>query len=181
MNKYYTMIGSRSTPKSVLELMENIAHDLKQQGYIGRSGGANGADQALEDGCLTGTLEGCHIYLPWNGFNGKYASERGYIDTPKMKNYEKAQRVASEYHPAWGNCKRGARAMHTRNVYQVLGHDLATPSEFVICYAEPQGTKGHVKGGTGQAVRIAIDNNIPVINLWHDCNKDVENVLQLII
>lgn len=49
----------------------------------------------------------------------------------------------------------------TRNGYQVLGKDLNTPSEYLICYSNG-------KGGTQQAIRIAedININVPIFNLW---------------
>lgn len=161
--KYYTMIGSRSTPKEVYDIMVKVAAKLKSQGWIVRSGGADGADSAAEDGC---NYECMNIYLPWDGFNGRKSINRGYIDATKLKTYNQAQKMAEETHPAWERCSRGAKGLHTRNVYQVLGNDLNTPSGFVICWAEVSGNKGHVKGGTATAVSLALKNNIPVINLY---------------
>ena len=166
MIKYYTMIGSRNTPTNVCITLKEIAKELYLLGYIGRSGGANGADQAMEDGHTIGVIENASIYLPWNNFNGKSSNMRGYINSTKLMTYEKAKEIASGVHPAWDKCKHGTQALHTRNVFQILGSSLKSPSDFVICYAEPTGTKGYVKGGTGTAVKIAIDNGIPVYNLW---------------
>ena len=49
------------------------------------------------------------------------------------------------------NCKR--------NVFQVLGADLKTPTEFIICWTDKY-------GGTQQALRIAKSFSIPVFNLF---------------
>ena len=51
MSKIYTGIGSRNTPKEVLELMKTIGKYLGCLGYELRSGGADGADSAFESGC----------------------------------------------------------------------------------------------------------------------------------
>lgn len=167
-NKYYTMIGSRETPENIIILMENIAEKLAGLHWTGRSGGANGADSALEVGChLCHTME---IYLPWEGFNGRSSDNRGYINTPRMLNYKQAEKIAEETHPAWDRCSRGAKALHTRNVYQLLGKDLSTPSKFVICWAKPTGIGDNVKGGTGTAVKLGIENRVEIINLYHEHN-----------
>ena len=164
-SKYYTMIGSRNTPQDDMQILSQMAEDLASLGYIGRSGGAVGADQAMEDGIRRKDRDLQEIYLPWSGFKGKKPPTIGMIDTQSLPNYQQAQQIASETHPAWRNCNRTARAFHTRNVYQILGLDLDTPSTIVICYAEPSGDKGYVKGGTATAVKIAIDRGIPVLNL----------------
>lgn len=48
-----------------------------------------------------------------------------------------------------------------RNTYQVLGPDLKTHSEFVLCWTP----SGRGEGGTGQAIRIARAYHIPVYDL----------------
>jgi hypothetical protein len=41
--KYYAGIGSRETPKDILDLISKIAIKLESLGYTLRSGGADGA------------------------------------------------------------------------------------------------------------------------------------------
>ena len=48
---YYAGIGSRNTPKEVLDVFESIGKYLALQGFVLRSGGADGADRAFERGC----------------------------------------------------------------------------------------------------------------------------------
>lgn len=55
----------------------------------------------------------------------------------------------------------------SRNSYQVLEKDLNTPVEFVLCWTKD----GKASGGTGQAMRIAKDKNIPIFNLKTDIEK----------
>lgn len=146
---YYTGIGSRNTPPYILSVMASLAHRLPVFGFILRSGGAHGADQAFETGARMG--EGKYdIYLPWPEFNNN-PSQLFKIDNNAMD-------LAKTFHPAWDKCSGGARKLHARNGYQVMGPTLLSPSEFVICWT-PEG-KG--TGGTGQAIRIAEHFGIPV-------------------
>ncbi|NYZ25158.1 hypothetical protein HND93_36125, partial [Azospirillum sp. ROY-1-1-2] len=66
---HYAGIGSRETPPAVLEVMAAVGERLAQLGWVLRSGGAVGADQAFERGCdrVGGRKE---IFLPWPGFDG---------------------------------------------------------------------------------------------------------------
>lgn len=83
------------------------------------------------------------------------------------------ERIASEVHPAWDKCNEWARGMHSRNCHQILGYDLQSPVDAVICWTP----NGKIKGGTATAIRIALKYNIPVFNLGV---KDKDNVLQSI-
>lgn len=170
-SKYYTLIGSRSTPEDIMQLLEGVAAKLNNQGWTVRSGGADGADSCAEqqDSYLNWSM---HIYLPWDGFNGRDSGNRGYINTPKANTYPQACEIAERLHPNWSACSRGARALHTRNVYQIMGDSLNEPSKFVLCWAIPSDNIGNVKGGTGQAVRFALENGIPVYNLYHQEIRD---------
>lgn len=184
MNRYYTLVGSRETPENSCRDLTVLANLLARIGWIGRSGGADGADSCLEDGCLGMFSARMEIYLPWWNFNGRSADNRSYIDTPKLKNYKQAELIASTTHPAWDKIKRdgspvlsrGAKALHTRNVYQVLGKDLNSPSTFLLCWAEP--TPDGVKGGTNTAVQLAKKHGADIINLY---GLEYEDVLLKLI
>lgn len=143
--KYYAGIGSRETPPRVLAKMTAIAQDLAAQGYILRSGAAEGADSAFE----AGAGDAKEIWIPWRGFQNHPSRL-----VPSLAAFE----MAARFHPAWERCSRGARALHARNCHQVLGADLATPVEFVVCWTKD----GRASGGTGQAIRIAQHHGIPV-------------------
>lgn len=148
---YYAGIGSRETPKEMLEHFKYIAGVLANKGFTLRSGGAKGADSSFEIGCdrVKGLKE---IFLPWRGFENS---------SSKLYNIsDEAMKIAAKYHPYWYNLSQGAQKLQARNSYQVLGYDLKTPSNFIICYTK--GGKG--SGGTGQAIRIAKANNIPVFD-----------------
>lgn len=152
MNIYYAGIGSRETPEDVLKIFRDIGElmDTKYD-FILRSGHADGADMAFEQGCDR-VYGGKEIYLPWVGFNGSNSSL-------VVKNIE-AFDIAQKYHPYWHNLKEGARKLQARNSHQVLGLDLETPSSFILCWTK----NGKGSGGTGQAIRIAKAYSIPVFD-----------------
>lgn len=73
---------------------------------------------------------------------------------------EDVEKLSIHYHPNWYALKPAAKKLIARDAYQILGMDLNSPVDFVICYT----AGGKVDGGTGQAIRIAMDHNIPVVN-----------------
>jgi len=153
---FYTGIGSRETPREVMITMYHFAIKLAEQGFRLRSGGADGANTAFECGAIKG-LGAMEIYLPWVGFNGRSSQ----FTRPSDAAYD----IASEIHPAWFKCSRGAKALHARNCHQILGMDLNSPSSFVVCWTPG----GKLVGGTRTALVLASLNNIPVFNLFnHD-------------
>lgn len=164
---YYAGIGSRKTPPEVLKEMSAIAERLSSLGFTLRSGGADGADSLFEQGCdkANGRKE---VFLPWKGFNGR--------DSKLFEQSPQAVYLASEAHPSWHSCSQGVKKMHARNVHQVLGHyqeygGFTKPSSFVICWTpdgcEHTSTRKRETGGTGQAITIASNNNVPVFNLFN--------------
>ena len=153
--KTYTGIGSRETPPDILMLMTSLATALSKHNYILRSGGAEGADSAFE---LGATYK--EIYLPWNGFNGKVVDGVSYLLPIET---EQAREYVYDYHPNGLYLKAGAFKLMVRNTYQVLGASLHNPSDVLFCWT----SDGRASGGTGQAMRIADDYNIPIINLYH--------------
>lgn len=152
MLSYYTGIGSRKTPLPHLAEMRTIAAELAQRGYVLRSGGADGADLAFEQGCdeVQGKKQ---IYLPWRNFNNNKSA--------LYKIPVEAFHIAAKVHPAWSQLRGVVRRLHARNVLQVLGEDLQTPSKFVICWT----LDGACVGGTATAIKLAQQHNIRVINL----------------
>lgn len=162
--KYYSGIGSRKTPVEIRSVLTEIAEKLAKKGYVLRSGGAAGADQSFEAGCLNagGAME---IFLPWNKYEGKTADQSQYMYTRELdyNSYSIAKRLAETYHPTWDTLTNSVKQLHTRNVHIVLGVQCDTPSRFVVCYTEDENY-----GGTSQALRIARQLEIPVFNLAKD-------------
>lgn len=153
MVRYYTGIGSRNTPEDILSFMTKIAKLYHSLGWVLRSGGAVGADTAFESGA--GELK--EIYK---------ADIYKFVESEL---YQRAKELSKTYHGAWMKCSDYAKALHARNVFQVLGQDLNTPSQFVVCWT-PDGCKDHYArtletGGTGTAISVAWGRGITIYNL----------------
>lgn len=141
---YYAGIGSRQTPEDVLQLMTVIAGVLCSMGVCLRSGAALGADKAFELGVGNNALK--DIYGPSDATSESFD-------------------LSSRYHGGWNCLDSGVKRLHARNAQILLGRDLNSPVGFIVCW-----TPGGVAvGGTGQALRIAVDYQIPVYNLANDC------------
>jgi hypothetical protein len=140
--------------------MVEIAQELAAKDWILRSGAADGADKAFEDGCNLYKGEK-QIYLPWKGFNG--SNSNLYLDL-KDPMHMQAYNIASKIHPAWGKLSHAGRKLHTRNVFQILGWDLKSPTGMVIAWT-PYGKE---VGGTRTVLVLAKQHNVPIINLAVD-------------
>ena len=159
----YAGIGSRETPNDVLSLMTRIGKFLSENNIILRSGHAGGADLAFENGCDLANKNNKEIWIPWRNFNN---SNSNFIVTSP-----EAFKMAAEIHPAWDRCSDGAKKLHARNMHQILGTDLNTPCNFVICYTK----NGLLSGGTAQAIRLSEKYNIPVFNIGNfDKHSDIK-------
>ena len=163
MYKSYAGIGSRQTPEDILVVMSKLGKKLASEGWTLRSGGAQGADNAFFAGVMehNNNCANVEIYLPWNKFNNHDTRNVGTIEAPLLSNWANALAMAQHYHPAWDRLKRGGKSLQARNSYQVLGRGLDTPAKFVVCWTP----NGAVTGGTGQAIRMAMDHEIPIYNL----------------
>jgi hypothetical protein len=162
-NKIYTGIGSRETPPEILKLMRNIGGTLGKNGWTLRSGHAPGADQAFEEGARAVNVPQLQLqlFIPWRTFENATRGIEFIVPDEVLPNYEEAQHIASQFHPAWEKCTDGARKLHTRNVYQIAGKDLNTKTNFVVCWTL-DGKRG---GGTGQTLRLASYLEIPIFDL----------------
>ena len=145
MSRYYAGIGARGTPQHIQYRMTRFAE--RASGLVLRSGAAAGADTAFELGA-----GGREIWLPWLRFNG-HSSPLIVTDG--------AIEIAEKFHPAWNRLANGVKKLHGRNVNILLGADLETPVEFVVCWTDG----GAAIGGTGMGIRCANYYGIPVYNL----------------
>lgn len=101
---------------------------------------------------------------------GKFLATKGLtLRSGGAKGSDKAFEIAEKYHPYFQNLSEDIKKLHARNSHQVLGKDLNTPASFIICYTP----KGKGTGGTGQALRIAKDYNIPIFDAgkYEDIDK----------
>ena len=166
MNYTYAGIGSRETPERTLQLMVVLGCRLANLGFTLHSGGARkkdgtgiSADTAFEQGC--DTVSGPkRIWIPYKGFHKSTSELYTQCDA--------AIKMAQYYHPQGRGMSTYVTSMMARNCYQVLNQDLNSPVDFVVCWTPG----GRVIGGTGQALRIADDRDIKVINLFDGTSLD---------
>lgn len=147
--KYYAGIGSRETPTHVLEMMTHLAVRLGEDGYILRSGGAKGADNAFARGAPAQEIFKSHEALPWAHEMVKtrfLPTDRGGFDH-------------------WNEYTKGLLA---RNMMQILGKNGDTPVDFVVCWTKSAVYTDSSAGGTGYAIRCALGHGIRVYNLLLD-------------
>lgn len=149
-----TGIGSRKTPDDVCNLFTELGQEVKIRNDWLRSGHADGSDYAFE----LGAKEHCIVYLPWNGFN-KEKKIWGIPRTSELR--DEVLEIVFKHEPYARELSQGVQRIKSRNVYQILGEDLKSPSDVVICWTP----NGEIVGGTGLAIKIAMDHGIPVVNI----------------
>jgi hypothetical protein len=163
----YAGIGSRETPTDVLALMQALAEKLAREGWVLRTGLSPGADQAFYRGAL---LSGAAIelYLPWPGLQGDVRFD---IEGAAVRELSAPSAAACElgrrFHPDWDALALPERQLLARDAHEVLGADLETPAELIVCWTADGSLDGEDvhEDGTGQALRIAHRHGIPVLNL----------------
>lgn len=161
----YAGIGSRETPEEIQLLQRDLGEALARLGCVLHSGHAGGSDLAFEEGALRVPGARMKIFKPWASFNGPLpADDPRYIDASLASNRLEAEKIAQRFHPSWGRLGRGGQLLQMRNSYQVLDEDLASPVDFVVCWTS-DGTRDRLRGGTGQAARIALFHDVPIWNL----------------
>ena len=159
---HYTGVGSRETPADVQALMTSIARRFAALGLVLRSGGAGGADSAFEAGAGAAR----EILLPFKGFRGH--------DSGLVRIDERAFERAAAVHPAWSRCNDFARRAHARNVHQVMGEHLDSPSALLVCWTRDGCTNAansRDTGGTRTAIVLAAEAGVPVINLQRPAHR----------
>lgn len=176
VGRSYAGIGARNAPESIKPIVIKLGYYLALEGFVLRSGGAEGMDDFFEAGAdlammVTSTAQK-QIFLP---------EENSWGNPSVWHNpSEKAQETVEIYHKYGKNMKGRSRNLMARNAHQVLGADLNDPAKFIICWTKDgclsDETRSYDKssgtGGTGQAISIASLNNIPVFNLQNKEHLD---------
>lgn len=150
----YAGIGARATPPSILTAMTVMAGWLARQRWHLNSGGATGADSAFAEGAPAGQRT---VYLPWSGYNGRTEPDCRVLSPSE---FESCMAIAARLHPAWNRCSPAVRKLHARNA-AIVGVGLGRPVDAVVAWTPG----GAITGGTGMAIRMAMEAGIPVLNL----------------
>ncbi len=151
----YAGVGARETPEPVLAHMREIAERLGERGWRLRTGGADGADNAFAAAAPPDRRE---VIVPWSGYNGWQGSGCRVLTPAEIGAMHP---LAEPHHAAWERCAAKVRDLNARNVSVLLGTDLRQPAHAVVCWTRD----GQDYGGTGMAIRLALQHRIPVLNL----------------
>jgi hypothetical protein len=160
----YACIGSRKAAetKNIKGIMQECIIHLNAFNALNRTGGADACDQWGEEVAIES-----EIFIPFAKFRPDLMdnppAHKKVIKTwllPKEIK-DKAMEMAEEVSPHLKFARYGARVMHGRNPFQILGKDLNDPDDFVLCYTK----HGKIEGGTATAIKLALKYNIPVFNL----------------
>jgi hypothetical protein len=164
-----TCVGSRKTPECFLRMFEEFGNYIRHKGYWARSGHASGADYAFEKGAK----ENCIVYLPWQGFNDKLpiVGHVRYNYKPEVE--ERALDAVLSHEPYVAKLSDAIKKIKCRNVYQLVGEKLNSPSDLVVCWT----LRGEPVGGTGLVIKMARQAEIPIINLG--CLWDPEPITNI--
>ena len=170
VKRIYAGIGSRETPPEVLSLMTQLAGRLEQEGWLLRTGDAYGADRAFMTGVQDPKKRA--VYLPGKYSRGLRAGDPGIYDSKSMLSWPQAQQLAQQYHGNYANLSPFVKDLMARSSHQVLGPNLDRPADLIVAWTPD----GRISGGTGQALRIARDQGIPIRNLGN--SEVLESVMQ---
>lgn len=171
----FALIGSRETDAETLDWMYTFALAALKAGAQGYSGGAEGADTQLTK-AVQEMLKLKHpprgyqlakIFIGWYKFNGLVGGELdgAVIDGSKVSTSFQAQALAAALHPMFANLKPGAKALHTRNCFQILDEQLDRPVDAVFFSCNKLDNSGRPLGGTATAWKLAVISGIPTFNV----------------
>lgn len=156
------LIGSRETPRRVLDVMSLTGQALSESGHFSYSGGAPGADESW---LSRYDRERSLRIIPYEGFNGLKTGVgvkvwKDFPNEVRIRSVIKAREVTSY----WDECRDIVKTLFARNALQVLGEDCQSPVDMVLFYAPIK--LSSVTGGTRVAVDIAKRHGIPCYNLY---------------
>lgn len=158
----YAGIGASDITLRESYAIECVATHLAKNRMMLYSGHLPGAGYSFEIGA---EVNHSVVFLPWKHFNGKVKCRTDQVAVTGEDRQSRSS--VSMYHPNPKRLSKGAMSCMACHWNLVMGHGGYPPVSFVLCCATP--TKGgHVVGSTGQAVRIAKDNDILVINIRHN-------------
>ena len=156
-------IGSRKTPKAILEWMKLMGAEIVKNGFWLASGNASGADQAWATGANTVNPRRVHICLPWDEFERDQIWDANrltvYTELPRQTKRQISSLIKA-LHPAGDRLSDVHLALLGRNA--LIVHQASA----VIGWMNPERP-----GGTGMAYILARRWNIPVFNVATEAER----------
>lgn len=163
MTKIVAGIGTRHPPTDDADLNETMrvfCYFAVKMGWHLRSGAAIGMDSWFER-LWDNNKE---IFIAKERISGKRHGYDGanFIEGPQEV---AAFNIMKHIHPKGSKLKGIAKAMHTRNIFQILGEDLNTPADLIVYYAKFDDEGAEITGGTRTAVVLGKQRGINEFNL----------------
>ena len=149
----YAGIGSREVSQDMFRFLSSIGMKMATNEHTLRSGGAIGSDTAFETGHLQVTKHNIEIFRPDD------ISVVKYLEIANSNKMSLLYNACFEY--PFDAMKYWTQQLLMRNLLTIIGHNLSTYVDGVICYTRD----GQEIGGTRYAIRIAKQLNIPVLNV----------------
>ncbi len=156
----YTGIGSRDISTEEANDAKLFAQYMAKCGLTLYTGDAEGADESF----LNGAGDKHVMWIPFSRPDLRHLN-KNWVQAGDTK---EGKRWTDECHPnpSAVKAKKGSWACINRDAHQVIGMPPMYPqTSFVIYIGTWVGGTSLVKGGTGQAVRIATKLGIPTFNL----------------
>ena len=166
------LIGSRDLSKSVnkpsADLFYKVAYQFAINNFIMRSGVAIGADQIARQAYVDAIEKNFTSPLMLHEF---FAAQKHQDEcelpyaklaiVPSKEIQQRSFQIVKDIHPKWDELSYIAKALHGRNANQILGANLDSPVDLVVCWTR----FGQKIGGTRTAIVLAEQMGIPVFNL----------------
>lgn len=175
--KYYTGIGSRDISPDTYQLLVDIGERMAEKGYVLRSGGAQGADQAFQEGACKVDPDKTEIWLPDSTFENKRLQDAKFLGSNYTVPDNSTREAAEEWLIDSGVVKNirsknlKSRKLLCRNVYQVVGGTcpILMPRKWlssVVIYATNE--EEIYKKGTRVGVWTGRHFGVPTYNVMID-------------
>ena len=168
--KTFTGVGHRVIPMAVRSFLFEAGAIMSANGYKGYSGIASGSDTCFQKGCES--VGGEFLALrPFSGYGETSVSLNTItVNVEELQNYQEARYIASLIHPIWKELSYKVQSLHTRNVYEVIGLDLESPTDIFLMYAKVSSATT-VEGGTNTAYQLAREFNIKTLNFFKPLDR----------
>lgn len=159
----------------VYQVIEKISTYLNFKGYTLVVNSIEGIKNLFENGSEFRK----EIFIPFDGFNGKYNTDVGVysldfigkVFSSSKERMCKAINIARKFHPNFDQLDDKDKLTIVCCSYQILGLNLDTPVDFVVCYTldgcESNTTCTKETGVIGQSISIAHYYNVPIFNLYN--------------
>lgn len=179
MYRAYAGTGDGKTPDDVLEQFSSIAARLSELGYTTRVNAEKPVSNYFERNALEK-----EVYLPWN----KFEIQGEKFESKFSKVTPAAVETMGEFYQAfkgkdWDQLSDGVKKIISRNAHMLLGSDLKTPVDFLICWtmdgAEKRKDVSARTWFSGPIIALASAKRIPVFNLKNpDAMKRLNDFLE---